>query len=161
MSAEFLQQNVDALESFAVVLERLCSKCFDLPLRSIAIYHDPSGTAIGKSTDLGPLLLFDQMHFWPEWNRYNRRTSRCHIKSFLTCSITAFNANGGIYCNIRYYYGLHYSKGKPQSKECYSYWFITLCHELAHNLVSGHTKDHAFYTESYASLYLPKLIGLL
>ena len=47
-SLDFLKENVDAVESFAVVLERLCSKCFDLPLQSIAIYHDPSGTAIGK-----------------------------------------------------------------------------------------------------------------
>lgn len=49
-SEEFMRTNIDAIESFAVVLERLCSGCFDLPMRSIAIYHDPTGNAIGKSS---------------------------------------------------------------------------------------------------------------
>jgi hypothetical protein len=117
-SEDFLSTNSDAIECFAVVLERLCS-IFELHLKSIAIYHDPSGSAI------------------------------------------AFNANGALYFNVRYFYSLHYSKNKHQSRGCYSYWFIVGCHELAHNLEGPHNRTHAFYTESYASMYLPKLLAIL
>ncbi len=117
-SEEFLRSNSDTIECFAVVLERLCS-VFGLQLKSVAIYHDPTGAAI------------------------------------------AFNAGGAIYFNVRYFYGLHYSKNKHQSRGCYSYWFIVGCHELAHNLEGPHNRTHAFYTESYASMYLPKLLSIL
>lgn len=117
-SEEFLSTNSDAIECFAVVLERLCS-VFGLQLKSIAIYHDPSGSAI------------------------------------------AFNAGGAIFFNLRYFHSLHYSKNKHQSRGCYSYWFVTGCHELAHNLEGPHNRTHAFYTESYASMYLPKLLPIL
>jgi Protein of unknown function (DUF3684) len=117
-SETFLGLNTDAVESFAVVLERLCT-VFGLPLKSVAIYHDPTGAAI------------------------------------------AFNANGALYFNVRYFYGLHFSKDKHQSRGCYSYWFIVGCHELAHNMEGPHNRTHAFYTESYASMYLPKLLSIL
>ena len=41
------------------------------------------------------------------------------------------------------------------------YFAVTMAHELSHNLVSGHTKEHGFYTESFATKYLPKLVDLL
>jgi len=116
-SKQYLRMKYDAVENFAVVLERLCH-VFELPLKSVAIYHDPTGNAI------------------------------------------AFNSGGALYFNIRYFYGLHYSKNIHQSKACYSYWYVVACHELAHNLEGPHNSTHAFYTESYVSMYLPKLIAV-
>jgi hypothetical protein len=33
-----------------------------------------------------------------------------------------------------------------------------MAHELAHHLVSAHNKEHGYYTESYVTLYLPRLV---
>jgi len=116
-SEDFLRSNFDAVESFAVVLERL-SRVYDLPLQSVAIFHDPTGGTI------------------------------------------AFNANRALHFNVRFFHSLHYTQGKHQAQDCYSYWYIVMAHELAHHMVSGHNKEHGFYTESYAALFLPKLVAL-
>ena len=73
----------------------------------------------------------------------------------------AFNANKSLHFNARFFFSLHYLQEKYESYDCYAYWFITFCHELAHNLVSGHNKEHGFYTENYASLYLPKFLEMI
>ena len=73
----------------------------------------------------------------------------------------AFNSNRALHFNIRFFHALHFLPGKPFSRGCYSYWYITMAHELAHNLVSGHNKEHGFYTESFATRYLPRLVDLL
>lgn len=73
----------------------------------------------------------------------------------------AFNSNRSLFFNFRFFHALHFLQNKHNSSECYSYWFVTICHELSHNFVSGHTKEHGFYTESYSSHYLPKLMGML
>ena len=74
----------------------------------------------------------------------------------------AFNRGRSIYYNLRFFYSLHYRNGtKPPSADCYSYWFVTTAHELSHNLVSAHNKEHGFYTERYAALYLPQLATLI
>ena len=117
-SADFLRDNFDCIESFAVILEHIAVSVYGLQLSSVAIYHDPTGNAI------------------------------------------AFNSNRALHFNAHYFYALHFSKN-DQGSPCYSYWFVTFAHELAHHFVSGHNKDHGFYTESYCTLYLPKLLALL
>lgn len=117
-SHDFLLSNTDVVESFAVVLERLCD-VFNLELNSIAIFHDPNGGVI------------------------------------------AFNLNRALHFNVRFFYALHYSSNKHHTQACYSYWFVTFCHELAHHMVSAHNKEHGFYTESFLSLYLPKVTMLM
>lgn len=73
----------------------------------------------------------------------------------------AFNSNRSLHFNLRFYFALHFISGKRFSREAYSYWYVTIAHELSHNLVSGHNKEHGFYTESFATYYLPKLVDLL
>lgn len=116
-SEDFLRAHFDAVESFAVVLERLCA-VYSLDLSTIAIFHDPTGGTI------------------------------------------AFNSNRALHFNVRFFFSLHYLQSKHQSRDCYSYWFTTTAHELAHHMASGHNKEHGFYTESYVTLYLPKLASL-
>eukprot|EP00178_Gracilaria_changii_P002008 TRINITY_DN1294_c0_g1_i1.p1 TRINITY_DN1294_c0_g1~~TRINITY_DN1294_c0_g1_i1.p1 ORF type:complete len:1731 (-),score=176.87 TRINITY_DN1294_c0_g1_i1:3748-8940(-) len=70
----------------------------------------------------------------------------------------AFNRQGGLYFNLRYFTSLHYNQRAQPTLDCYCYWFTTMAHELAHNLVSPHNKEHGYYTESYISTYLPKLV---
>ena len=70
----------------------------------------------------------------------------------------AFNAGRALYFNVRFYYALHYNKVKL--RETYGWWYVVMAHELAHHLVSHHNKEHGYYTESYISTYLPKLVTL-
>ena len=117
-SEVFLAEHFDAVESFAVVLERLCG-IYGLKLPSVAIFHDPTGGTI------------------------------------------AFNANKSLHFNVRFFYALHYLNNMHQRGACFSYWFVTFAHELAHHMVSGHNMEHGFYTESYMSLYMPQFMALL
>lgn len=71
----------------------------------------------------------------------------------------AFNSNKSFHFNVRFFHALH--RQEWNSKTCYSYWFTVFCHELAHNLVTAHNKEHGKYTESLVILYLPRLLDFL
>lgn len=82
----------------------------------------------------------------------------------------AFNANRALHFNVRFYHNLHFNnRGNSNGEgsdggslaDCYCYWFVTMAHELAHHMVSAHNKEHGFYTESYVTIYLPKLLAVL
>lgn len=70
----------------------------------------------------------------------------------------AFNTSGSLFMNLRYYLALHEPNTKEQEaskrKEALIYWFMTLCHELAHNFVHQHDSEHEFYMSSFAENYL-------
>ena len=75
----------------------------------------------------------------------------------------AFNSNGSIFCNLRFFLQLHWNKWNIKSgegkREAAVYWWVTLCHELAHNLVEDHGSQHEFYTESFVTQYFPKMVA--
>ena len=62
----------------------------------------------------------------------------------------AFNSNGSIFCNFRFFAQIHQNKmasGTGEGRvEAAAYWWIVLAHELAHNLVKEHNSEHSFYT---------------
>lgn len=115
----FLQDNKDAIANFVFVLQEVAN-VFELPAKTINIYHDLKGAAI------------------------------------------AFNSNGSLFCNLRYFLQLHAGDmGSSEGKvEALAYWWITLCHELAHNLVKDHSSDHSYYTESFAACYFRRMVWL-
>ncbi|KAL4989001.1 hypothetical protein BDW68DRAFT_81390 [Aspergillus falconensis] len=61
-----------------------------------------------------------------------------------------FNRSGSIFCNYHYFQQLHekalQQKPNPDRAEAMVYWWVTLSHELAHNLVSDHSSAHSYYT---------------
>ncbi|GAN09771.1 HATPase_c domain protein [Mucor ambiguus] len=75
----------------------------------------------------------------------------------------AFNLSGSLFMNLRYYLALHDTTDKEQEsskrKEALIYWFMTLCHELAHNFVGQHDSTHEFYMSSFAETYLESLMN--
>lgn len=75
----------------------------------------------------------------------------------------AFNLSGSLFMNLRYYLALHETTKKEQEaskrKEALIYWFMTMCHELAHNFVSAHSSEHEFYMSSFAENYLESLMN--
>ncbi|KAI7516310.1 hypothetical protein KC331_g22121, partial [Hortaea werneckii] len=77
-------------------------------------------------------------------------------------SSIAFNTNGSLFCNLRFYLQLHHlttSTPSPEARvEAGAYWWITLCHELAHNLVGEHSAQHSYYTESFVAHYFRRMV---
>ncbi|KAF2765108.1 hypothetical protein EJ03DRAFT_331300 [Teratosphaeria nubilosa] len=73
----------------------------------------------------------------------------------------AFNSNGSIFCNLRYFMQLHLEgMGSAEGKvEAASYWWITVCHELAHNLVGEHSAQHSYYTESFVAQFFARMVA--
>ncbi|KAK3328503.1 hypothetical protein B0T19DRAFT_356769 [Cercophora scortea] len=68
-------------------------------------------------------------------------------------STIAFNSNGSIFCNLRFFNQLHGVKmkgagaGAGEGKvEAATWWWVVIAHELAHNLVGPHNSEHSYYT---------------
>lgn len=75
-------------------------------------------------------------------------------------SSIAFNSNGSLFCNLRFFEQLHAEniQSSHGMVEAMAYWWITLCHELAHNLVGDHGPAHSYYTESFAHHYFTRMV---
>lgn len=59
----------------------------------------------------------------------------------------AFNRRGSIFLNYRYFENLHLPHVQQgRRSDALVYWFVVLCHELAHNLVEDHSSNHSYYT---------------
>ncbi|KAH9901975.1 hypothetical protein F4778DRAFT_781852 [Xylariomycetidae sp. FL2044] len=70
----------------------------------------------------------------------------------------AFNRDGSIFCNLRFFIQLHADKLQGQGKpEAAVWWWVVLAHELAHNIIHPHNADHSYYTESFIQLYFAKM----
>lgn len=55
----------------------------------------------------------------------------------------AFNRDGALFFNLSYYIALHEQDCKIRpTNDAMTYWFMTFCHELAHNFVVNHSSEH-------------------
>ncbi|RAK94758.1 hypothetical protein BO79DRAFT_163870 [Aspergillus costaricaensis CBS 115574] len=77
----------------------------------------------------------------------------------------AFNRAGSVFCNYFYFQQLHEKQllANPTADraDALVYWWVILCHELAHNLVGDHSSAHSYYTESFVAQYFPKITAKL
>jgi hypothetical protein len=77
----------------------------------------------------------------------------------------AFNRQGSIFCNYHYFLELHEKQLASGDLNDYGtvfvYWWVILCHELAHNLVGDHSSNHSYYTEGFVSTYFGKVVTWL
>lgn len=73
----------------------------------------------------------------------------------------AFNRGGSIFCNYFYFQSLQEQEllksATPDRADAIVYWWVILCHELAHNLVGDHSSAHSYYTEGFVAQYFPKV----
>lgn len=73
----------------------------------------------------------------------------------------AFNRAGSIFCNYFYFQQLQerglLQSADPDRTDAIVYWWVILCHELAHNLVDDHSSAHSYYTEGFIAQYFPKV----
>ena len=81
---------------------------------------------------------------------YNLPRKALHIFYDESGNTIAFNSNGSIFCNFRFFSQLHENRiktaGADGRMEAAAYWWIVIAHELAHNLVKEHSSEHSFYT---------------
>lgn len=88
---------------------------------------------------------------------YNLPRKALHIFYDESGGTIAFNSNGSIFCNFRFFSQLHQSRMDTERNngaqnlaaarvEATAYWWIVIAHELAHNLVKEHNSEHSFYT---------------
>ncbi|KAI9105922.1 hypothetical protein DFS34DRAFT_601439 [Phlyctochytrium arcticum] len=114
-----------------------------------------------------------------------------HLYYDLNGSTIAFNRGRTLFFNVRYYLTLHYNPtthdglgssdvtlpgafGTPntsaaasgtdlssEAADVFYYWFLTWCHELAHNFVSEHDAAHEYWMSSFAETYMSKLVRVL
>ncbi|KAI1130888.1 hypothetical protein F5Y10DRAFT_98738 [Nemania abortiva] len=71
----------------------------------------------------------------------------------------AFNRDGSIFCNLRFYIQLHANQRSGEDRASAAvWWWVVLAHELAHNIIQAHNADHSYYTESFIQQYFPKMM---
>ena len=55
----------------------------------------------------------------------------------------AFNNNNALFFNLKFYLEYHHDESKIKfTMNTMIFWFILICHELAHNLVAAHNSIH-------------------
>ncbi|EXX52939.1 hypothetical protein RirG_248640 [Rhizophagus irregularis DAOM 197198w] len=58
----------------------------------------------------------------------------------------AFNRDKSLFFNLKFYIGLHDNECKTKPTiNAMIYWFMTFCHELAHNFIQNHSSQHEKY----------------
>lgn len=94
---------------------------------------------------------------------FNLRPQSLHIFYNSSGASIAFNKGGAIFANLRYFLQLHmpaWNKSQAQGRcQALVYWYVTVAHELAHNLELAHNSAHGFYTESFVAEFMGKLMA--
>ncbi|KAF2744478.1 hypothetical protein M011DRAFT_428969 [Sporormia fimetaria CBS 119925] len=72
-----------------------------------------------------------------------------------TSNTVAFNMGGSLFFNLAWFMTLHLKDYQTVvgRQRAWDSWFLTFCHELAHNLVSDHNARHNWYNQQIAIEY--------
>ncbi|KAG6829550.1 hypothetical protein H0H92_004219 [Tricholoma furcatifolium] len=84
---------------------------------------------------------------------YDLPLTSLHVFYDMAGGLIAFNRNGSIFVNLRYYMEWHdVDVAEGRLNPAYISWFFTLAHEIAHNLVQPHNSEHEFYFSAISQL---------
>ncbi|KAF8070283.1 hypothetical protein FPV67DRAFT_1486835 [Lyophyllum atratum] len=93
---------------------------------------------------------------------YDLPLTSMHVFNDLGGGLIAFNRNGSIFVNLRYYLEWHdLDVAAGILNPAYISWYFTLAHEIAHNLVQPHNSEHEFYFSAICEKHIMNLGGLL
>lgn len=154
-------------------LERGSDGCEVIPAQNIQPFRGPhgnfksrNGIKVFSGASTGPAFLSQNFNAVERFSVVIQHLATVYKLNLATVAIyydstggtIAFNSARALYFNLRFFVALHQSH---VDSACYSYWYMTFAHELAHNLVTAHNKEHGSFTESIAALYLPEFTKLL
>ncbi|KAF8160987.1 hypothetical protein B0H34DRAFT_699011 [Crassisporium funariophilum] len=93
---------------------------------------------------------------------YELPLTSIHIFYDLEGGLIAFNRNGSLFLNLRYFEEWHDADvSKNILDSAYVSWYFTLAHEIAHNLVQPHNSEHEFYFSAICEKYIIQFGQLL
>ncbi|RHZ75365.1 hypothetical protein Glove_216g186 [Diversispora epigaea] len=163
---------IDSQTKTNIVTESKASYCDILPGHSLSFVGRSSGIEIYVSKDLDSSEILGANRAKSLTRFVNVLRDLCevfelqlnatHVFYDKNTSSIAFNRGKALFFNFRFYLDLHYQiEGGISSTETYSYWYMTFCHELAHNFISPHNSEHEYYFSSFAENYMSKLLIML
>ncbi|KAI5994871.1 hypothetical protein EDC04DRAFT_2981262 [Pisolithus marmoratus] len=104
----------------------------------------------------------------PLTNVYGLPTTALHIFCDSAGGLIAFNRNGSLFLNLRYFEatfpGISLDDEdvkKGDLSQAQISWFFTLAHEIAHNLVEPHNSEHEFYFSAICEVHTVAFSRLL
>ncbi|PKC14058.1 hypothetical protein RhiirA5_269102 [Rhizophagus irregularis] len=163
---------IDNQASVKVVDESQTSYCDVIPghsLNCVGSLHDielyvPKGADRSEilSLPLGPSLIrfIDILKDLVEV--FGLAPKAIHIYNDKNSNSIAFNRDKSLFFNLKFYLGLHDEQCKIKTtSDAMTYWYMTFCHELAHNFVHPHNSEHEFYFSSYAENYMTNFLATL
>ncbi|KAI6119159.1 hypothetical protein EDD16DRAFT_1791904 [Pisolithus croceorrhizus] len=87
---------------------------------------------------------------------YDIPTKSLHIFYDTSGGCIAFNCQGTIYLNLRYFEVWHDDQVKSGNRQnAQIAWFLVLAHEIAHNLTDLHDSEHEFWFSAICEEHLP------
>ncbi|KAF9051010.1 hypothetical protein BDZ89DRAFT_1098552 [Hymenopellis radicata] len=93
---------------------------------------------------------------------YSLPMENMHIFNEDEGTVIAFNRNGSIFLNLRYYLQWHDDDVRSGNfNSALVSWYFTLAHEIAHNLVQPHNSEHEFYLSAICEKHLMDLGNVL
>jgi len=93
---------------------------------------------------------------------YSLPMTALHIFYDLAGGLIAFNRNGSLFLNYRFFEAWHDQHVKNGDiNQAYISWYFTLAHEIAHNLVQPHNSEHEFYFSALCEAHIEKFTQLL
>ncbi|CAE6531048.1 unnamed protein product [Rhizoctonia solani] len=124
--------------------------------------RDISDPGLLAAQKFDAMTRFGNLVVTPLRTLYKLPPSSVHLFYDTKGGLIAFNRNGSLFLNLRYYEGWHDDlvKGGHIHKALIS-WYFTLAHEIAHNLVQPHNAEHEYYFSSLAELHIPEFSALL
>ncbi|CAG8599070.1 18033_t:CDS:2, partial [Acaulospora morrowiae] len=81
-----------------------------------------------------------------------------HIFYDPNTSLIAFNRKRALFFNFKFY---NKTMGEDSYNDALTSWYLTFCHELAHNITYSHNQEHENYLCSFAELYMPNFLRLI
>ncbi|KAG8800465.1 hypothetical protein FRC16_002827, partial [Serendipita sp. 398] len=85
-----------------------------------------------------------------------------HIFYDLEGSTIAFNSDGALFLNLRYFESWHDTQVKQgELIKAMMAWFFTLSHEIAHNLIGSHSAEHSRFMNEISQAHLLALFDEL
>ncbi|TRM69687.1 hypothetical protein BD626DRAFT_474972 [Schizophyllum amplum] len=98
----------------------------------------------------------------PLANVYQLPLSSLHLFMDVSGGVIAFNRNGSIFLNLRYYEAWHDQEVRQgKLTQAFVSNYFTLAHEIAHNLVHPHNAEHEFYFSAICEKYMMSFSQLL